>query len=108
MTDLLQSAQTFVVEHRKCVGVFGDSLTFLGGVLLALEALWKKSERTSIAVKKTTAKYFPQAEDESGNTISPEAAEEKWVNRWHRVSQLGAIAMAAGFFLLLLCRIFAE
>jgi hypothetical protein len=108
MADLLKSVQEFVVAHRKCLGISGDSLTFLGGLLLALEALWKKSERISIAVKKTTAKDFPHAEDAAGKSINPEDTEQKWVNRWHLISQLGAVAMAAGFFVLLLCRIFAE
>ncbi len=108
MTDLPQSVQAFVVAHRKYLGISGDSLTFLGGLLLALEALWKKSERISIAVKTTTARYFPKAEDAAGKSISPETTEETWVNRWHLISQLGTIAMAAGFFLLLLCRIFAD
>jgi hypothetical protein len=108
MVDLLQSPHEFVFAHRRCLGITGDSLTFLGGILLALEALWKKRERTSIATKKTTAKFFPGAEDESGKSINPEQTEEKWVNRWHWIAQVGTVAVAAGFFVLLLLRIFAE
>ena len=100
--------QEFVTGHHKGLGILGDSLTFFGGLLLALEALWKKRERTSIATKKTTAKFFPQAEDESGKSINPEYTEEQWVNRWHWIAQAGTVAMAAGFFVLLLLRIIAE
>lgn len=108
MADLLQSAHEFVFAHRRCLGITGDSLTFLGGMLLALEALLKRRERTSIATKRTIAKFFPDAEDESGKSINPEKTEEKWVNRWHWVAQVGTVALAAGFLVLLLLRIFAE
>ena len=108
MIDLFQSVHEFAVAHRKCLGVAGDGLTFAGGVLLALEALGKKSERISIATVKTTAKYFVQAEDKAGNKINPQATEEAWVNRWHRAAQFGAVAMAAGFLFLLFLRIFAD
>jgi hypothetical protein len=107
-SSVWQTAQEWVVANKRPLGIWGDSLTFLGGVLLAAEALGKKSERISIAIVKTTAKYFVQAEDKAGNKINPETTEEAWVNRWHRISQLGAIAMAAGFLVLLLCRVFAE
>ena len=108
MIALFQSVRELVLAHRKCLGISGDSLTFLGGLLLALEALGKKNERISIAIVRTTAKYFVQAEDEDGRKVSPEAAEEAWVKRWHLIAQLGASAMAAGFLLLLVLRIFAD
>jgi len=108
MSGLLHFVQVLVSAHRRCVGIAGDSLTFFGGLLLALEALGKKRERISIATKRTIARYFPRAEDESGKSINPEKTEEEWVNRWHLVAQAGAVTLAAGFFLLLLLRIFAE
>jgi hypothetical protein len=103
-----QVIQEFVVAHRRALGIAGDSLTFFGGLLLAAEALWKKTERTAIATKRTTARFFPHAEDAAGKQISPSDTEEKWFNRWHLLSQAGAVAMAIGFFFLLVCRIFAD
>lgn len=100
--------QEFVAVHHKGLGILGDSLTFLGGLLLAIEALWKRTERISIATVRTTARYFVQAEDKAGNKINPEKTEENWVNRWHHFAQAGAVAMAAGFLVLLLVRIFAD
>lgn len=108
MIDPFQSVQEFAVAHRRSLGITGDSLTFVGGLLLAIEALWKRTERISIATVRTTAKYFVQAEDKAGNKINPEKTEEAWVNLWHRISQVGAIVMACGFLFLLFCRIFAE
>ena len=105
---MLDFAQEFVVAHRRCIGIAGDSLTFLGGLLLALEALGKKREWISIATKRTVARYFPRAEDESGKSINPVKTEEDWVDRWHLIAQIGAVTLAAGFLLLLLLRIFAE
>jgi hypothetical protein len=97
-----------LIEHPKALGIAGDSLTFLGGLLLAAEALWKKRERTAIATKETTAQYFPNAEDREGNPISPSEVEQRYADTWDAMSKIGAIAMTAGFFFLLISRIFAE
>lgn len=103
-----QAVHEWVAANKRPLEILGDSLTFLGGLLLAAEALWKKTERIAVATKRTTAKYFPAAEDEQGNRINPSEEEEKWFERWHALAKAGAVAMAAGFFVLLICRIFAE
>jgi hypothetical protein len=90
------------------LGIAGDSLTFAGALLLAAEALWKKTERIAIATKKTVIAYFPDAEDREGNPISANSVEQKWSNIWDFAAKAGAILLVIGFAFLLVCRIFAE
>jgi len=100
-----ESAHALLTEHPKALGVIGDSLTFTGGLLLAAEALWKKTERIAIATKETIVKYFPRAEDEQGNPISPTSVEQRWLSLWNFASKAGAITLAVGFAFLLAHRI---
>lgn len=99
---------TLLARYPKAIGIAGDSLTFLGGLLLSAEALWKKTEREAIAVKETTVKYFPQAEDQAGRPVSPSEVEKQWFRRWDAASKAGVLLMALGFLFLLISRIFAE
>lgn len=105
---MLDFLKEIVSHHVKAFGILGDSLTFFGGMLLALEALWKKTERTAIATKKTTASYFPEAQDQQGKPINPDDEEQKWFSRWNFASKAGTVIMAVGFLFLLVTRIFAE
>lgn len=100
-----ESIHALLIGHPKALGVLGDSFTFIGSLLMAAEALWKKTERIAIATKKTIVKYFPTAEDEKGKPVSPTVVEEKWSNRWNVASKSGVIVLAAGFALLLAHRI---
>jgi hypothetical protein len=92
-------------QHHRTVGIWGDSLTFLGGLLLSAEALFKKKDRLAVAVKGTVAKFFPGAEDSGGNKVSPTTTEEKQVNLWGLVAKAGIGMLTIGFLVLLLLRI---
>jgi len=100
-----ESAHALLTEHRKAIGVLGDSLTFAGSLLMAAEALWKKTERIAIGTKKTIVKYFPTAEDEQGKPVSPTSVEERWLSLWNFASKAGVMMVAAGFAFLLAHRI---
>jgi hypothetical protein len=101
MSDFLE----FVHNHHKCVGIWGDSFTFLGGLLLSAEALFKKKDRLAIAVKGTVATFFPGAEDSGGKKVSPSVTEEKQVNLWDLAAKGGIGMLTFGFLLLLILRI---
>jgi hypothetical protein len=97
-----------LTQHPKALGVLGDSLTFLGSLLLALEALLKQTERISIDRKRTIVSHFKHAVDVRGNPIDPQAVEQKWLKLWAFASKAGTIALALGFACLLVRRIFVE
>jgi hypothetical protein len=101
LTQLLE----FIHTNHRCVGIWGDSLTFAGGLLLSAEALFKKKDRLTIAVKGTVATFFPGAEDNSGKKVSPTDTEKKQLNRWDLVAKAGIGMLTVGFLVLLLVRI---
>ncbi len=103
-----EALQLLLTGHRKAFEITGDSLTFLGGMLMAAEALWKTTERIAIATTNTFLKYFPDAEDRGGRPVSTKQVEERWQKRWSFTAKLGAVVLTAGFLILLLCRIYAE
>ncbi|MGD0732387.1 MAG: hypothetical protein ABR956_14090 [Terracidiphilus sp.] len=103
-----EGAHALLTEHRKALGIVGDSLTFAGSLLLALEALLRKTERISVDRKKTIVKHFKYAEDRQGEPVSPEAVERKWLKLWEVASKTGTIVLALGFAFLLAHRIFVE
>jgi hypothetical protein len=108
MDAMWEAIQSLLTGHRKAFEITGDSLTFLGGMLMAAEALWKTTERIAIATTNTFLKYFPDAEDRTGRPIESKQVEETWQKRWSFTAKLGAVVLTAGFLILLLCRIFAE
>jgi hypothetical protein len=91
--------------HHQCVGITGDSITFIGGLMLSAEALFKKKDRRTIAIKGTVSRLFPGAEDKGGVTVSATETEERQVNFWEGVAKAGVVALTIGFFLLLVSRI---
>ena len=95
----------FIHANHRCVGIWGDSLTFAGGLLLSAEALFKKKDRLAIAIKTTVATLLPGAEEKSGNTVSPSDEEKKQLNRWDLVAKAGIGMLTVGFLVLLLLRI---
>lgn len=105
---MLWGAAGVLHAQHKTFGVIGDSLTFVGGLLLAAEVLFRKTEHTAIAAKDTIVKYFPDAQDADGKPISPSDEEKRWAARWDLCSRIGVVALATGFACLLLVRIFAE
>jgi hypothetical protein len=92
-------------HHHKTVGIWGDSLTFLGGLLLSAEALFKKKDRLTLASIATVVKLFPNAEDGAGNKLGTSAVEDKQLQRWERVAKWGVGLLTLGFLLLLISRI---
>ncbi len=107
-TAMGESLLRLFALHPKAIGIIGDSLTFVGSVLLSLEALFKQTERLSVDTKKTIVKFFPSAEELEGDAVDPELVEKKWLKLWGWASKAGTILLAAGFAFLLLGRIFAE
>jgi hypothetical protein len=95
----------FIHNHHRTVGIWGDSLTFAGGMLLSAEALFKKKDRLVIAVKGAVATFFPGAENKSGKKVSVSSTEEKQLNRWAFVAKAGTGMLTIGFLILLLLRI---
>ena len=95
----------YIHNHHRCVGIWGDSLTFAGGLLLSAEALFKKKDRLTIAVKGAVATFFPGAEGKSGTKVSITDTEEKQLNRWALVAKAGTGMLTIGFLILLLLRI---
>ena len=90
----------------KALGLVGDSITFAGSLLLAAEALWKKTERTAIATRKAVVEHFPGAEDRDGNPLDVSAVQEAWLDqaKLYQV-EAGALGLAIGFAFLLLSRL---
>jgi hypothetical protein len=102
---MLDSIWEFLKIHHKGVGIWGDSLSFIGGLMLAAEALFQKKDRLAIAVKGTVARLFPGAEDSEGNKVSTNATEEKQVDLWELVAKWGIVVLTVGFAFLLVSRI---
>ncbi|MGH9595915.1 MAG: hypothetical protein ACRD3K_03865, partial [Edaphobacter sp.] len=86
-------------RHRT-VGIWGDSLTFLGGLLLSAEALFKKKDRFTLASIATVVKLFPGAEDGKGNKLTTTTEEDKQLKRWETVAKWGVGLLTFGFLLL--------
>jgi len=96
------------MDHRKGFEILGDSLTFAGSLLLAAEALWKKTERIAIARKTTIVNFFPTLQDAQGKPDTPEAVERRWFTLWTVFAKFGACILTAGFAVLLAIRILVE
>ncbi len=104
---MCQTAELFGIP-AKVLGLTGDSLTFAGSLVLALEALFKQTERLSINRKRTIVKNFKYAEDAAGRNLTDAAVERKWFKLWVFVSRAGAIVLAVGFAFLLATRILED
>jgi hypothetical protein len=102
---MLTQLWEFIHNHHRSVGIWGDSLTFAGGLFLSAEALFKKKDRLAIAVKSTVATLLPGAEEKSGEKVSPTDEEKKQLNRWDFVAKGGIGMLTIGFLILLLLRI---
>jgi hypothetical protein len=102
-----QEAQ-LVAHHPKWPGIVGDSLTFAGAILLALEALFKPAEKVSIGRKATIINYFKYAENAEGQKLDLADVEREWTTLWTACNRAGAFALVIGFAFLLATRLFAE
>jgi hypothetical protein len=103
-----QDAHSFLCQHPKFLGITGDSMTFAGSILLALEALFKEAQFVSINRKAKIVLRSKYAEDASGKPLDPSATEAKWRKLWIVVNRFGAFVLVGGFACLLANRIFAE
>jgi hypothetical protein len=103
-----ENLQPFLVAHKKGVGIFGDSITFAGSLILSCEALFKKTERVSIGRKRKLIEHTPYLKSRSGESVTNEQIENKWVDLWLFLSKAGILTLTLGFLALLLGRIFAE
>jgi hypothetical protein len=103
-----ESLPQFLLAHKKAVGIIGDSITFAGSLILALEAFFKKKERVSVKNKRNLLKHTPYLKSSSGEQVTDEQIENKWIDLWLRLSKIGIFTLTAGFLALLLGRIFAE
>lgn len=103
-----ESLQQFVVAHKKAVGVFGDSITFVGSLILSLEALFKKTTLVSIQRKQKLLERTKYLKSRSGENVTREQIEDKWIDLWLRLSKIGIVTLTLGFLALLLGRILAE
>jgi hypothetical protein len=102
---MLPHLWNFIRTNHRCVGIWGDSLTFAGGLLLSAEALFKKKDLLTIAIKGNVARLFPGAEDKGGKTVSQSDEEKKQLNRWDLITKAGIGMLTVGFLVLLLLRI---
>jgi hypothetical protein len=102
---MLDTLWAFLQQHHRPVGIWGDSLTFLGGLLLSAEALFKKKDRLTLASIAIVVKLFPGAEDGNGKKLATTTEEDKQLRRWEKVAKLGVGLLTLGFLLLLLLRI---
>jgi hypothetical protein len=100
-----EGAQSILGLSSRTLGITGDSLTFAGSLVLALEALFKETERLSIDRKRTIVRNFKYAEDREGRDLTDEAVERKWFKLWVFASRMGAMVLALGFAFLLATRI---
>jgi hypothetical protein len=99
----------FLKCHAKAMGIGGDSLTLLGSISLAIDALFKKQEQIQLAAQKLIKKDFgAAAQGEDGGHLDPKNLEEEAIDKSVRFAKLGACLLLAGFVLLLLTRIVAE
>ena len=86
---MLHTLWEYLQHHHRTVGIWGDSLTFLGGLLLSAEALFKKKDRLTLASIATVVKLFPGAEDGKGKKLATTTAEDKQLKRWEKIAKLG-------------------
>lgn len=99
----------FLKCHTKAMGIGGDSLTLLGSISLAIDALFKKQEQIQLAAQKLIKSDFgTAAQDEGGGHLDPTKLEEEAIDKSVRFAKIGACLLVAGFVLLLLTRILAE
>lgn len=103
-----ESLVQFLAAHKKGVGVFGDSITFAGSLVLSLEALCKKTERISTERKKKLLERTPYLKSKTGENVSVEMIENKWDALWTLLAKWGIVILTAGFLVLLLGRLFTE
>ena len=97
-----------VAHHPKWPGIVGDSLTFLGSILLTLEALFRPAQNLSVDRKGTIVKYFKTAERADGEKLKPEDVKRGWEVLWTRCNRIGVVLLVIGFGFLLGVRLFAE
>jgi hypothetical protein len=103
-----ESLPQLLLAHTKAVGIIGDSITFAGSLILALEAIFKKKERVSVKNKRNLLKHTPYLKSRSGESVTNEQIEDNWIDFWSHLSMAGIITLTLGFLALLLGRIFAE
>ena len=103
-----QDVHSFICYCPKCLGITGDSLTFVSSFLLALEAVFKPSAKISIERKKAIVKHFPYADNRDGTKLDAADVERKWSKMWVWVNRIGAFGLVVGFAFLLASRVLAE
>lgn len=86
----------WVHEHRFCIGILADSLTFVGGLLLARDAFLRLQDLKAKRIDEEFRRTFPQL-----NLTDQEWRDAILAMRW-TVGGFGL--MAAGFACQLLLR----
>jgi hypothetical protein len=96
-------------HHPRALGITGDSITFIGGIFLAIDALFKKEEQIHLAAEKLIAKDFGEsAQNKEGGHLDPTRTEEKTLARSVIYAKIGTGLLTLGFGCLLLVRILGE
>jgi hypothetical protein len=94
---------------EKAIGIIGDSLNLLGGVVLALEALlkrWRTSrDRTSTKAVWRFGKYRIAGTDRNGRAITPQSIEDQAIKIGQWLGIIGVSLLVTGFCILLAIRI---
>lgn len=103
-----QEIRPFLLAHKKAVGILGDSITFIGSLILSAEALFKKTQIISTARKRKLIARTPHLKSLSGQLVTDGQVENEWVNLWVLLAKIGILILTLGFLVLLLGRIFTE
>ena len=96
----------------KMLGIIGDSLTLLGSIVLALEALLKrwrtKRDRSSTKAFWRLGRRGIAGADSGGKAITPETIEDEAIKIGQWLGILGVLVLVTGFCVLLAIRIWGE
>ncbi|HTC74299.1 MAG TPA: hypothetical protein VK684_01900 [Edaphobacter sp.] len=97
---------------EKVVGILGDSLTLVGSVVLALEALlrrWRTTrDRTSTKAVWRFGRHRIAGTDRHGKPITPQSIEDEAINIGQWLGIIGVSLLVTGFCVLLAIRIWGD
>lgn len=101
------TAEKWFSQYAPAIGVFGDSVTFAGGLLLAFDAAHREREFARIVKITSVVKEMSQIQIELGGRIikDKDDVETVFIHRSSVKAFIGCVLLSIGFLFLLLVRI---
>ena len=96
---------------KTILGLLGDVLTFAGGGVLAIDAIWKEREFKYTKALTNVVMKMPKLnfEDSRGERLATaEDVDLKFIRESDRRGKIGFLIMTVGFLFQLFTRIFLE